>query len=79
MERVRVSSKQNHPLYHASYIELLNDVIEPVTFAHSTGPGVTYVLYMHTYIYILEDCAVLLVWGEPAVLAITSGHRTISG
>ena len=60
----RVSSKQNHPLYHASYIELLNDVIKLVTFAHSAGPGGN-VRTIHAYIYIPEDCTVLLVWGEP--------------
>ena len=33
------ASVRNHPLCHASYVKLLNDVIEPVTFARSTGPG----------------------------------------
>ena len=40
----------------ASYVELLNDVIEPVTFARSAGPGGNGCT-IHIYIYILEDCA----------------------
>ena len=31
--------------------KLLNDVIEPVTFAIARGRGVTYVLYTRIYIY----------------------------
>ena len=49
------SKQQTDPLCHASYVELLNDVIEPVTFARSAGPrGDVYtdvrIHYLWTYV-----------------------------
>ena len=46
-------------------LQLLNDIIKPVTFARCTGQGVTYVPYTHTYIYTggLRS-TVPLVWGS---------------
>ena len=46
-------------------LQLLNDVIKPVMFAHSVGQGATYVPYTHTYIYTggLRN-TIPLVWGS---------------
>ena len=50
IERVR-SRQQTEPstleLCHATYVELLNDVIEPVTFVRSVGDVRT----IHIYLY----------------------------
>ena len=68
IEGVRGSSRRNHPLCH---VQLLNDVIEPVTFACSVGPGGdvrTIHIYIYIYIYIYTRrlrSTVPLVWGEP--------------
>ena len=38
-------------------VDLLNDVIEPVMFAHSAGPGGDVrIIQIYIYIYIPEDC-----------------------